>query len=76
MKFTSKKSVSEVVIDFEDGCVLKLTKGNCCITEIRYVQDHFGRSNEFYVEMLSGLSFQLRVVNAELSKDLHNLRNL
>ena len=76
MKFTSKKSVSEVVIDLEDGCVLKLTKDNCCITEVRYVQDHFGRSNEFYVEMLSGLSFQLRVVNTDLSKDLHDLKNL
>ena len=28
MKFTSKKTVSEVVIDLEDGCIVKLTKHN------------------------------------------------
>lgn len=28
MKFTAKKTVSEVVVDLEDGCVLKLTRSN------------------------------------------------
>ena len=75
MKFTSKKTVSEVVIDFEDGCVIKLTKSNCYITEIRYVRDCFGSSTEFDVELVTGLKLSFRTIDENLSADLRNLQN-
>ena len=42
MKFTSKKTVSEVVIDLEDGCIVKLTKHNLLNVNINKYATQFG----------------------------------
>lgn len=73
MKFTSKKTVSEVILDFEDGCIIKLTKGN--IEEISMS----GFDRYFWVVIITlknGLSFNIKVDNcSELLNELTMLVN-
>lgn len=74
MKFTSKKSVSEVVIDLEDGCVIKLTKTNIRNMTINFNYPLIGE--RYYVvvaEMFSGISFSLTLQNEDLLLDLNTL---
>lgn len=74
MKFTSKKVVSEVVIDFEDGCVITLTKGNIRNMTINYEYPLMGEP--YYVvviDMFNGVSFSLTSQNENLLEDLNKL---
>lgn len=60
MKFTSKKTVSEIIIDLEDGCVVKVTKDN--IAEIS--MSGFDRySWSILVTLKNGLSLNIKVGN-------------
>ena len=60
MKFISKKTVSEIIIDMEDGCVIKLTKDN--IEEIS--MSGFDRySWSILVTLKNGLSLNIKVDN-------------
>ena len=60
MKFTSKKTVSEIIIDLEDGCVVKVTKDN--IAEIStYGFDRYSWS--ILVTLKNGLSLNIKVDN-------------
>lgn len=74
MKFTSKKTISEVVIDFEDGCVIKLTKTNIRNMTINY--EYPPTREPCYVvvaDMFSGISFKLELQNEDLLADLNTL---
>lgn len=74
MKFTSKKTVSEVVIDFEDGCVIKLTKSNIRNMTINYEYPPIGEPYCVVVaEMFNGVSFSLTLQNENLLADLNTL---
>lgn len=60
MKFTTKKTVSEIIIDLEDGCIIKLTKDN--IEEISTCG--FDRySWGILVTLKNGLSLNIKVDN-------------
>lgn len=74
MKFTSKKTVSEVVIDFEDGCVITLTKGNIRNMTINYEYPPIGEP--YYVvviDMFNEISFSITLRNENLLEDLNTL---
>ena len=73
MKFTTKNTVSEIIIDMEDGCVIKLTKHN--IEEISmYGFDRY--SWTVLVTLKNGLSFKIKDENdSNLLKELSMLVN-
>ena len=83
MKYTTKRSkVEEVVIDFEDGCVLKVTRDNMvslslhtvyiedyCITGTSNSLDHYEVKLDFY----KGISYSFNTRDKTLVEDLIQL---
>lgn len=68
MKYTTKRSkVEEIVIDFEDGCVVKLTDKN--MLGITYDL----RDKLCAVIMSNGIELYLKDVDYELYNDISNL---
>ena len=74
MKFTSKKSVSEVVIDLEDGCIVKLTKHNLLNVNICYITQ-FETCFKIDIELTNGLGIQLKTSDENFLSDLNMLIN-
>lgn len=70
MKFTSKKSVSEVVIDLEDGCIVKLTKHNLLNVNICNYITQFETCFKIDIELINGLSVQLKTCDENFLSDL------
>lgn len=76
MKHTTKRSkVEEIVIDFEDGCVVKLTKYNFKHIEWENSSYHWER-DKLTVELNNGVSFILHVDNNADSNLLNDLNEL
>lgn len=83
MKFTSKKTVSEVVIDLEDGCVLKLTRSNLNNLTIGFIDEqgslvHLTRHPaisycEVAVDMRNGISYNFKTQDKMLIESLRLL---
>ena len=75
MKFTAKKTVSEVVIDLEDGCVLKLTRSNLnnltfnniCVNE--YVKECY----QVLIDMKNGIDYRFKTTDKLLIESLELL---
>ena len=70
MKFTSKKTVSEVVIDLEDGCVVKLTKHNLLNVNIGNYINQFETYFKIDIELTNGLGIQLKTCDENFLSDL------
>ena len=70
MKFTSKKTVSEVVIDLEDGCIVKLTKHNLLNVSIGNYETQFEMYYKIDIELINGLSVQLKTCDENFLSDL------
>ena len=75
MKFTSKKTVSEVVIDLEDGCIVKLTKHNLLNVNIGNYINQFETYFKIDIELINGLSIQLKTSDENFLSDLNTLIN-
>lgn len=75
MKFTSKKSVSEVVIDLEDGCIVKLTKHNLLNVNIGNYVNQFETYFKIDIELINGLGIQLKTSDKNFLSDLNTLIN-
>ena len=75
MKFTSKKTVSEVVIDLEDGCIVKLTKHNLLNVNINNYATRFGVYYKIDIELTNGLGIQLKTSDENFLSDLNTLIN-
>ena len=70
MKFTSKKTISEVVIDLEDGCIVKLTKHNLLNVSIGNYATQFEMYYKIDIELINGLSVQLKTCDENFISDL------
>ena len=70
MKFTSKKTVSEVIIDLEDGCIVKLTKHNLLNVSIGNYETQFEMYYKIDIELINGLSVQLKTCDENFLSDL------
>ena len=70
MKFTSKKTVSEVVIDLEDGCIVKLTKHNLINVNICKYITQFETYFKIDIELTNGLGIQLKTSDENFLSDL------
>ena len=70
MKFTSKKTVSEVVIDLEDGCIVKLTKHNLLNVNINNYITQFETCFKIDIELTNGLGIQLKTSDENFLSDL------
>lgn len=75
MKFTSKKTVSEVVIDLEDGCIVKLTKHNLLNVNIGNYVNQFEAYFKIDIELTNGLGIQLKTSDENFLSDLNTLIN-
>ena len=73
MKFTSKKTVSEVVIDLEDGCIVKLTKHNLLNVNINNYATQFETYFKIDIELVNGLSIKLKTSDENFLSDLNTL---
>ena len=73
MKFTSKKTVSEVVIDLEDGCIVKLTKDNLLNVNINNYITQFETCFKIDIELTNGLGIQLKTSDENFLSDLNTL---
>ena len=73
MKFTSKKTVSEVVIDLEDGCIVKLTKHNLLNVNIGNYVNQFETYYKIDIELTNGLGIQLKTSDKNFLSDLNTL---
>ena len=73
MKFTSKKTVSEVVIDLEDGCIVNLTKHNLLNVNINKYATQFGAYSKIDIELTNGLGIQLKTSDENFLSDLNIL---
>ena len=73
MKFTSKKTVSEVVIDLEDGCIVKLTKHNLLNVNISNYLNQFETCFKIDIELTNGLGIQLKTSDENFLSDLNML---
>ena len=73
MKFTSKKTVSEVVIDLEDGCIVKLTKHNLLNVNINNYITQFETCFKIDIELTNGLGIQLKTSDENFLSDLNML---
>ena len=73
MKFTSKKTVSEVVIDLEDGCIVKLTKHNLLNVNISNYITQFETCFKIDIELTNGLGIQLKTSDENFLSDLNML---
>lgn len=73
MKFTSKKTVSEVVIDLEDGCIVNLTKHNLLNVSIGNYATQFEMYYKIDIELINGLSVQLKTSDENFLSDLNTL---
>ena len=74
MKHTIKKTVSEVIIDLEDGCIIKVTREN--LQDVK--MESFDRfSWTILISLTNGVSFKVKVENNDkllesLSLLIHN----
>ena len=75
MKFTSKKTVSEVVIDLADGCIVKLTKHNLLNVNIGNYVNQFETYFKIDIELTNGLGIQLKTSDENFLSDLNTLIN-
>ena len=75
MKFTSKKTVSEVVIDLEDGCIVNLTKHNLLNVNICNYITQFETCFKIDIELTNGLGIQLKTSDENFLSDLNMLIN-
>ena len=75
MKFTSKKTVSEVVIDLEDGCIVKLTNHNLLNVNINNYATQFETYFKIDIELVNGLSIKLKTSDENFLSDLNTLIN-
>ena len=73
MKYTSKKTVSEVVIDLEDGCIVKLTKHNLLNVNIGNYVNQFETYYKIDIELTNGLGIQLKTSDKNFLSDLNML---
>ena len=75
MKYTAKKSVSEVVIDFEDGCVIKLTKLKLSNLTLNIIEDstNFCGYCEVNIDMNNGINCRFRTKDENLVESLNLL---
>ena len=73
MKFTSKKTVSEVVIDLEDGCIVKLTKHNLLNVNIGNYVNQFEAYYKIDIELVNDLSIKLKTSDENFLSDLNTL---
>jgi len=73
MKFTSKKTVSEVVIDLEDGCIVKLTKHKLLNVNICNYITQFETCFKIDIELTNGLGIQLKTSDEKFLSDLNML---
>lgn len=73
MKFTSKKTVSEVVIDLEDGCIVNLTKHNLLNVNINNYATQFETYFKIDIELVNGLGIQLKTSDENFLSDLNTL---
>lgn len=80
MKYETKRSkVEEVVIDLEDGCVLKLTRENIVDFNMAHVNNHlfegcFSYSHtEISISFKNGISYELETKDKKLIADLEGL---
>lgn len=73
MRFTSKKTVSEVVIDLEDGCIVKLTKHNLLNVNIGNYVNQFETYYKIDIELTNGLGIQLKTSDKNFLSDLNML---
>lgn len=74
MKFTSKKSVSEVVIDFENGSIFSIKEGG--IANMSITKECYPAGTPFWnvrIQLLSGLSADFITHDEVLINDLHML---
>ncbi len=72
MKFTSKKTVSEVVIDLEDGCIIKLTKLNIHNLSLEKIHqsEYFRSCYRVSIDMKNGISYQFETRDKLLVESL------
>lgn len=74
MKFTAKKTVSEIVIDLEDGCVLKLTKYNLHSMSMSVSHSFFEVPvTSVSIIMNNGVSYDFKTTDKCLLSSLHLL---
>ena len=73
MKFTSKKTVSEVIIDLEDGCIVKLTKHNLLNVNIGNYVNQFETYSKIDIELTNGLGIRLKTSDKNFLSDLNTL---
>lgn len=86
MKYTTKRSkVEEVIIDLEDGCILKITKDNVNQFDFSVVYDS-GRSvsskpisrfsyYEVNLSFANGILYTVKTLDKALYDDLFSLLN-
>lgn len=72
MKFTSKKTVSEVVIDLEDGCVIKLTSLNLHNLSLKIIHqsDYTKDCCKVKIDMKNGISYYFTTTDELLVESL------
>ena len=75
MKFTSKKSVSEVVIDFENGSIFSIKKGGISEMSIQITQESCWSKTcwNVRVHLSNGLSADFVTMDEDLILDLNML---
>lgn len=83
MKYTTKRSkVEEVVIDLEDGCILKLTRNNVISmgSDKIYEKHHFlGQTHgtfshyEVNIVMTNGIDYEFKTLDEQLVEDIYSL---
>ena len=74
MKFTEKKTVLEVVIDLEDGCILKLTKYNLHSMSMSVSHSFFEVPvTSVSIIMNNGISYDFKTTDECLVSTLHLL---
>ena len=71
MKYTTKQSrIEEIIVDLEDGCIIKITRSNLIQTNI--CQNHLGTENTYNVSvgLDNGIVLNLKNVDQDFVNSL------
>ena len=83
MKYTTKQSrIEEIIVDLEDGCILRLDKFNIIEFSVNYVSENINWRGKIYphfspfevkISLMNGINYTFKTKDKSLVESLHEL---
>ena len=83
MRYTTKQSrIEEIIVDLEDGCILRLDKFNIIEFSVNYVSENINWRGKIHphfspfevkISLMNGINYTFKTKDKSLVESLHEL---